>query len=429
LPAPASAAIQDKRRCRRVVVGELVHRAPVIGQLEAENDGTRGCAGGAAPVAATTGSTVPAAPATAAAARNLLGADKHYNLRILLPPNSYWRCFQSWRMVATLTRSHMQAGGRPMDGVCYVDGEFVPANEAKVSVFDRGYTGGEGVYDCTRSFGHKLFQLDQHMARLYRSIHYTHLDCDIPIDEMTRLTNELFDRNKYLLGPDDDWVVWNLVSRGAREGSGGKASAIAVIFCVPVAFARFARDYLEGAMLMTPSIRRTQPQSLESRAKICNKMNHVMALYEAQQVDPRCMPLMLDVNGNISELHMANFFFVSGGKLCTSTERNVLAGISRATTMTLARELGIPVVEGDFTPYDVYVADEAFYTSVSPSIAPVKSLNGTGIGRGTPGPITLRLIKKWGELVGLDFVGQAIAHLKEADKQKALGEWAELRDR
>src|SRR5436190_23009010 len=100
------------------------------------------------------------------------------------------------------------------EGVCYVDGEFVPASEAKVSVFDRGFTAGEGVYDVTRSFNHQLFKLDEHVARLYRSMKYTQIKCALSPAEMTRLSVEVFERNKESFGPEGDGVVWQIVSRG-----------------------------------------------------------------------------------------------------------------------------------------------------------------------------------------------------------------------
>jgi branched-chain amino acid aminotransferase len=314
------------------------------------------------------------------------------------------------------------------EGMCYVNGSFVPLDEAKVSVLDRGFTSGEGVYDVTRSYGHKLFKLDDHIARLYRSLRYTHIDCATEADEMTRLSIDIFERNKRFLGPEDDGAIWQVVTCGADHFTRGHSSVTVVIFCIPVAFESFARNYLEGLRLMTPSTRRTSPQSLEARAKITNKMNHRIALHEAKQVDPRCVPLMLDTDGNIAETNSANFFFVAGGRLCTSTDRNVLQGVTRATVFELASELGIPVVEGNFTPYDVYTADEAFVAGTSPTMLPVRSLNGESIGEGIPGPTTLRLIKAWNKMVGLDYVGQALAHLKGPDKQRALGEWAALRD-
>ena len=315
------------------------------------------------------------------------------------------------------------------DGLCYVNGSFVRASEAKISIFDRGFTSGEGVYDVTRSFGHKLFKLDAHIARLYRSLKYTRIDCGIPIEEMTRLSTDVFERNKHLLGPDDDCALWQVVSRGSDRFTKGKPMTASVtVFCLPIAYHTFAREYVDGCVLVTPSTRRIPPQSLEAKAKITNKMNHTVAAFEAKQVNPRATPLMLDLDGNISETHLGNFFFVSGGKLCTSTDRTVLGGVTRSTLFSLADEMGIPVVEGDFTPYDVYCADEAFTASTSPSIVPVKSLNGTTIGTSIPGPVTLKLMRAWEEMVGIDFVSQALGHIEDRDKQHLLGEWAKLHD-
>jgi branched-chain amino acid aminotransferase len=314
-------------------------------------------------------------------------------------------------------------------GICYVNGSFVPASEAKVSIYDSGFTSGDGVYDVTRTFGHQPFKLDQHIARLFRSLRYTHIDCGMTPEEVMKVSLAVFERNVHLLDREDDCMLWQVISRGNARLNKPPVPATVVLFCVPMSFETYASDYLYGRKLMTPSTRRTPPQSLEAKSKITNRMNHSMAVYEAQQVDPQCWPLMLDIDGNIAETQTGNFFFVSGGKLCTSTDRNVLGGITRTAVIALARKLGITVVEDNFTPYDVYTADEAFISSTPWCMLPVKSLNGTTVGKAVPGPMTLRLIKAWSEMVGLDIVGQALAHLDDRRKQGALGEWAELRDR
>lgn len=315
------------------------------------------------------------------------------------------------------------------EAICFLNGDFVPASAAKVSIFDRGFTSGEGVYDVTRSFGHKLFKLDAHTARLFRSLKYTRIDCGMSVAEMTRLSMDVFERNEPLLDRDDDCALWQVISRGADRFAKGKpVSATVTIFCVPIAYHNFAREYVEGTIVVTPSTRRIPPQSLEAKAKITNKMNHTVAAFEARQVHPRATPLMLDMDGNISETHLGNFFFVQDGKLCTSTARTVLGGVTRATLFDMADDLGIKVVEGNFTPYDVYCADEAFTASTSPSIVPVKSLNGVAIGSAIPGPLTLKLMQEWEKLVGIDFVSQALGHIEDRDKQRLLGEWAKLRE-
>src|SRR3977135_3503702 len=108
-------------------------------------------------------------------------------------------------------------------GFCSVNGSFVRASEAKISIFDRGFTSGEGVYDVTRSFGHTLFKLDAHIARLYRSLKYVRIDCGLPVAEMTRLSLDIFERNKHLLAPDDDCGLWQVISRGADRFAKGRA--------------------------------------------------------------------------------------------------------------------------------------------------------------------------------------------------------------
>ncbi|MEE9568562.1 MAG: aminotransferase class IV, partial [Candidatus Binatia bacterium] len=155
--------------------------------------------------------------------------------------------------------------------------------------------------------------------------------------------------------------------------------------------------------------------------------NHIIAAFEAKQVDPQCIPLMLDIDGNISESNAHNFFLVSNRRICTPTKKNVLGGITRETISSIAGELGIEVVEGEFTPYDVYNADEAFLASTSPTIVPVKSLNGVGIGKEVPGPITLRVIEAWNKLVKVDIVSQALSHLDGKEREQFFKVWQKRR--
>lgn len=186
----------------------------------------------------------------------------------------------------------------------------------------------------------------------------------------------------------------------------------------PVYFKGIAKFYKVGAHVVTPSVRRTPPMALEPRAKVANKMNHILADYEAKLVDPDAYSLMLDIDGNIAESSGANFFFVSKGRLCTSTERNVLAGITRENLIKLAHDLGIPVVEANFTVYDVATADEALLTTTPHGIIPVSRINGYAIGAGTvPGPITARMIKAFSEFVGVDIVAQALSHLPPEEQK------------
>lgn len=304
----------------------------------------------------------------------------------------------------------------------YLNGAFVAEGEARVSVFDRGFNAGDGIYEATRTFNHKLFKLTEHIDRLFRSLAYVRIDCGLDVAAMARVTEEVVERNRPLLGEGDDYTVWHVVTRGEQFPSPRPGPTV-VIYAKPVEFDRFARNFIEGVTLITPATRRIPPQCLEAKAKITNKMNHIMAAFEARSADPRAVPLMLDVDGNIAETDSTNIFFVSRGRLCTPTDRNVLGGITRETLFEVAAELGIEVVEGDFTPYDLYTADEAFLSGTSGSMIPVRSLNGTAIGGAIPGPLTLRLIRAWNDMVGLDYVAQALSHLGDNEGKDLLAAW------
>ena len=97
--------------------------------------------------------------------------------------------------------------------VVYLKGSFVPEGEAKVSVLDRGFHAGDAVYDVTRTFRHKPFKLREHTERLYRSLYYTRIETGLSLEEMEKATLEVLDRNKHLLGENDDYALWQVVSR------------------------------------------------------------------------------------------------------------------------------------------------------------------------------------------------------------------------
>ena len=298
--------------------------------------------------------------------------------------------------------------------IVYVNGRLVPESQATISVFDRGVQWGDAVYDAARTFSHRPFRLRDHIDRLYRSCTYTRMPIRLTPDDMEKHTREVLDHNLSLVPPGDDAMIWWSVTRGVSGPSRSAldcAEATVIIYTFPVPFAEFARRLTEGARVVTPAIRRTPPQCLDPRAKVSNKMNHILADLEVKSADRSAYSLMLDLDGYLAENSGGNFFFVHQGRVCTSTRSTVLEGITRATIMELAGSLRVPVVEGNFTVYDVYTADEAFLSTTSYCIMPVASLNGAAIGREAPGPVTRSLTQAWGELVGVDIVAQALRHL------------------
>ena len=296
--------------------------------------------------------------------------------------------------------------------VAYVNGEIVPEVEAKVSYNDVGFLYGDAVFDTTRTFGGKIFRLQQHLDRFFQSLKYMRIDPLMTQDEMSDITMEVLERNLPLLGDNDDYWVSQRGSRGGRQDLGGLSNPTVVIETFPLPLKQRASLYKDGLQLVTPSVRRTPPVSQSPRAKVHNYINIVQADLEVKSQNPNASALMLDINGNLCEGMGANLFLVKDGEIFTPHEQYILAGISRQVTIDLANELGINVKEKNLDLYDAYTADEIFVTSTSYCICPVASVNGSKPdNQDVPGTVTKRLMDAYSGMVGIDIVGQYVAHL------------------
>lgn len=303
---------------------------------------------------------------------------------------------------------------RPNQRLAYFNGAYLPESEVLVSFRDRGFKYGDGAFDTTRSFGGRIFRLADHVERFYRSLRYLRIDPGLAPSEMIRVTEEVFERNRPLLGPDEDYWISQRVSRGfdapAGESPPGNGPTV-IVECSPLPLRARARLFRDGIRMLTSTLRRTPPESLSPRAKTSNYLNLILADLEVKAADPEAWVLLLDVNGNVAEGMSSNFFIVREGRVLTPRARFVLGGISRDTVVGLARKAGLAVEEADLDLYDVYAAEEAFITSTSLAICPVASVNGRSLGAALPGPVTKRLIEAYVALVGFDFVAQYLRHL------------------
>lgn len=309
----------------------------------------------------------------------------------------------------------------------YLNGSVLPVEQAMIPVTDLGFAGGDSVYEVTRTFGHKLYRLEDHLDRLFQSLNYIGIDPGLTREEIAEISSNVAERSTAGMEAENDVALWHVISRG-RPGQGSDASPTVAIYSVPVDFIRFARRYTEGSVLVTPSIRRTPPESIDARAKLTSaRANHMSALLEARQVGRFAIPLMLDTRGFIAETNSSNFFFVSNGVVRTPSLRNVLAGVTRMGILEICDELGLAAEEGDYTLYDAYNGDEAFTTGTSESIVPVKGLNGRQYGSSVPGPVTIRLMHALIDKIGIDFVAQGLSRLKMDLRRDALERWKSLR--
>src|SRR5581483_1231726 len=300
--------------------------------------------------------------------------------------------------------------------VAYFNGQIVAEREVRVPFRDRGFKYGDAVFDTTRTFGHRIFKLDQHLERLYRSLRYLRIDPGVPVATMRAATEEVVRRNLPLLEPDEDYWVTQRVTRGldpADRAVFGQDGPTVIVECLPLPLRERAALYRDGIRVVVPSVRRATPDALSPRTKTNNYLNVIMGDLEAKARDPQAWAILLDGQGNLAEGIGSNIFLVRDGALYTPRAQMVLAGISRETVVELAGELGIAVHEQDLDLFDAYNADEAFLTSTSLCICPVRSVNGAEIGPGAvPGPVTRRLIEAYCRLVDFDFVAQYLKRLE-----------------
>ncbi len=281
-----------------------------------------------------------------------------------------------------------------MSGWAYVDGRFVPKEEASVSVYDHGFLYGDGVFEGIRVYGGRVFKLHEHVRRLYDSAKTILLEIPMPPEEMKRVIVETVRRNGLR-----DAYVRPIVTRG--RGDLGidprKCTRPTVVVIVDRIQLYPERAYREGLRVVTATHRKNASDALNPRIKSLNYLNQVLARIEANLAGAD-EALMLNHQGYVCEGSADNVFVVRGGEVWTPPDHvGILRGVTRDTVLEVARELGIPAFERAFTLHDVYTADEVFLTGTGAEIGPVVSVDGRVIGSGRPGPVTLRLLEAYRE--------------------------------
>ncbi len=289
----------------------------------------------------------------------------------------------------------------------WVNGEFVPASKAVMPLNQRGFRLGDAVFDTERTFGGRIFRLAAHLERLERSLKFTRIDPGMSMAELGRIAEETVARNQELVAAYGDFWVTETIARGSSGPPGRPGPGFVSVIVEPLLFERVAEHYTRGVPLVIPSIRASGSAGLDPKVKCVSRMHLVLADIEAKEIDPKALGLLLDERGDLAEVLYGNIFVVSGGRIRTPAARALLEGVTRNTTIELAREAGLPLEERSLQPYDLYGADEAFVTTTSYCLLPVGSLNGRPIGKDRPGPITRQLLQAWNRLAGFDIAEQA----------------------
>ena len=292
----------------------------------------------------------------------------------------------------------------------FLNGRFLPASQANISLFDAGFAMGATVTEQMRTFGGKLFQTQRHLARLYHSLELVGLDAGFSEAEMIAIAEQLVTHNHPQLDEGDDLGLVVFVTPGPQRSlSGGFSGGTTVgLHTFPLAFDLWAEKYHTGQSLVVTRVRQVPAECWPPEIKCRSRMHYFLADREAGTTEPGARALLTDLDGFVTETPTANILIYRADEgLLTPPRAKTLGGISLRVAAKLAHNLGITLTERDLRPEDVARADEVLLTSTPLCVLPVVRLNSKPIGSGQPGPLFQRLVQAWGELVGLDITAQA----------------------
>jgi len=271
----------------------------------------------------------------------------------------------------------------------YLDGEFLPREEAKISVFDHGLLYGDGVFEGIRCYNGFVFKLDEHLERLYDSAKSLMLQIPISIDVMKQNVLETLRQNQLREG-----YIRLIVTRGVGDlGLDPDKCQNPSVIIIADKIALYPQNFYEnGLEIVTVSVRRNYPEAINPRIKSLNYLNNILAKIEAKQ-SGAVEALMLNNDGYVVECSGDNIFWIKNEIIVTPPPHiGILEGVTRNSVIALAREAGFQVEERVFTRHDLYIADECFLTGTAAEVIPVVKLDQRVIGNGKPGKVTQKLI-------------------------------------
>jgi len=277
----------------------------------------------------------------------------------------------------------------------YINGKLYDKEDAKISVYDHGLLYGDGVFEGIRSYGGKVFRLDEHLRRLWESAKAIWLTIPITRETMHQAVYDTLRANQIA-----DGYIRLVVTRGAGTlGLDPNRTSDPQVIIITDRISLYPRElYEKGLEIITVSTVRNHPASLSPRIKSLNYLNNILAKIEGLQAG--CIEaLMLNTKGEVAECTGDNVFLVRDGKLFTPpTEAGILEGVTRQAVIELAEARKLEVRQTALTKHDVYIADEMFLTGTAAEVIPVVKVDSRVIGGGQPGPITRDLMERFHKL-------------------------------
>ncbi len=276
-----------------------------------------------------------------------------------------------------------------MPDIAFVNDAFLPLSEARVSVEDRGFQFGDGVYELIRVYGGKPFRLSEHLARLERSAKAVGIAMPFSGSRWTSVVTEALQRSGYA-----EAKIYIQLTRGAAPRDHAWAGSIAatVVVTVRELVPPAANLYTDGVGVITVPDIRWGRCDIKS---ICLLPN-VLAKQQAKEAG--AFEALFVRDGHVLEGATSNVFTVQAGTLVTSPEGPLLlSGVTRKLVLAVAQKAGVPAKEQPVTEADLAVAAEVFLAGTTVEVLPVAHVNGKPVGRGKPGPVTQLLMARFGD--------------------------------
>lgn len=281
----------------------------------------------------------------------------------------------------------------------WMDGTFVPWDDAKVHVLTHTLHYGLGVFEGIRCYeteaGSAIFRLADHNRRLFDSARILGIEIPFAEEEVAEACREAVRRNGFT-----ECYIRPLVFLGDGEMGLASKNRVRVSIAVWPWGAYLGEEGAQkGITVKTASFSRFHSNTLMSKAKsVGNYINSILASHEARSSGFE-EALLLDTEGFVAEGGGENIFVIRDGRVRTPGTSSILPGITRSTVLTLLAEMGVDASEERVTRDDVYIADEAFFTGTAAEIAPIRALDNRTIGTGEPGEITRRVQQRYLDVV------------------------------
>ena len=291
------------------------------------------------------------------------------------------------------TRFELTMAPSPHEPLAWLNGQFIPATQAKLPVTDLGLVHGASVTEMTRSFNQTWFRLDDHLRRLETSLKTTGWNIPYALPELSIIAEKLLTHNARLLPPGHELGLIQFVTAGqnltylgaARREECRRPTVCCHTFPLPCEL--WAEKYTTGQHLLIPSIRQIPAECLAPTMKHRSRLHWLLADAQVRERDPQGTAILLDAKGDLTETSAGNFFLVKDNTIVTPRPKSILGGISRYVVFLLAEELGIPIEVTDIQPLEVRRATEAFTSSTPYCLLPVTRFDGQPVGNGQPSPI------------------------------------------